>query len=204
MLILLLCPFFIFLLSLSPFLFARSLKMEEEEEEEEKEAKIIPHKEEEPRPSLLDLPELTLDCILDKLSPAGLCSMSAVCRPMRERCKSDRLWGKHMDQKWGRVVGGMARVEWDRRVVEPRRIPGCLPKGNGTSSPVSRFWMFSWVRQEPAEGTKRGRDNSLPSDSVMALYLSLENGNFWFPAQVYNREVMIGIMTPRQSMNSES
>ena len=33
--------------------------------------------------------------------------------------------------------------------------------------------------------------NSLPDDSIMSWYLSIEKGKFWFPAQVYNREVYI-------------
>ncbi|KAK1365680.1 hypothetical protein POM88_041241 [Heracleum sosnowskyi] len=36
---------------------------------------------------------------------------------------------------------------------------------------------------------RRGKMSStLPVDSVMALYLSLEIGKLWFPAQVFNRE----------------
>ena len=42
--------------------------------------------------SLLDLPELTLECILGRLPPAGLCDVVGVCRSLRDRCHSDHLW----------------------------------------------------------------------------------------------------------------
>ncbi|KAJ6741693.1 F-BOX-LIKE PROTEIN [Salix viminalis] len=75
--------------------------VEEEEEEGEKE-----------EPSLLDLPELALECILERLSPAGLCSMAGVCSSLRDRCRSDHLWERHLTQKWGRVIGESAHKEW--------------------------------------------------------------------------------------------
>ena len=34
--------------------------------------------------SLLDLPDLTLDCILEKLSASELCAMACVCSELRE------------------------------------------------------------------------------------------------------------------------
>lgn len=40
--------------------------------------------------SVLDLPELVLECILEKLPPSGLCNMAAVCSSLRDRCMSDR------------------------------------------------------------------------------------------------------------------
>ncbi|KAL4326943.1 hypothetical protein AHAS_Ahas13G0050600 [Arachis hypogaea] len=40
----------------------------------------------------------------------------------------------------------------------------------------------------PPESLSQMAGSSLPSDSMMTWYLALETGNFWFPAQVYNRE----------------
>lgn len=54
---------------------------------------------------LLDLPELVLESILERLRPDGLCSMAGVCSALRDRCTSDRLWERHMKRKWGRVIG---------------------------------------------------------------------------------------------------
>ena len=42
-------------------------------------------------PSVLDLPELAIDCILAKLPPAALRTMAAVSQSMRERGRSDHL-----------------------------------------------------------------------------------------------------------------
>ncbi|XP_050226302.1 F-box protein At2g32560-like [Mercurialis annua] len=93
----------------------------------------------------LDLPELAIDCILEKLSPSGLCSMGRVCVSLRERCSSDDLWNKHLKKKWGGLIGNSAFI--------------------------------------------KTRTSSLAANnSLMAMYMSLENGQFWFPAQVYNRE----------------
>ncbi|PKI50836.1 hypothetical protein CRG98_028743, partial [Punica granatum] len=62
--------------------------------------------------SLLDLPELALECILEKLSPEGLCRMGQVCASMRDRCRSDRLWERHLNRKWGRLISELAHREW--------------------------------------------------------------------------------------------
>ncbi|KAK1401806.1 hypothetical protein POM88_001411 [Heracleum sosnowskyi] len=49
---------------------------------------------------------------------------------------------------------------------------------------------------------RRGKMSStLPVDSVMALYLSLETGKLWFPAQVFNRENgYVGFMMSSSAM----
>ncbi|PKI57784.1 hypothetical protein CRG98_021851, partial [Punica granatum] len=62
--------------------------------------------------SVLDLPELALECILERLPPGGLFSMASVCSSLRKRCVSDYLWERHMKQKWGRVIGPAAYREW--------------------------------------------------------------------------------------------
>ncbi|KAK6149037.1 hypothetical protein DH2020_016562 [Rehmannia glutinosa] len=114
-------------------------------------------KEEKDEFSLLDLPDLPLDCILEKLSPLELCSMAMVCSSLRERCKSDHLWEKHMKQKWGGVIGDVAYREWQSQLASKR-----APK-------------FLHCKTQ-----------------IMSLYLALETGKFWFPAQVFNREVQNG------------
>ncbi|XP_078438442.1 F-box protein At2g32560-like [Wolffia australiana] len=54
--------------------------------------------------SILDLPDLALEIVLGKLPPSGLCAMAAVCRSFRHRCGIDRLWSRHLEEKWGRLL----------------------------------------------------------------------------------------------------
>ncbi|XP_066306167.1 F-box protein At2g32560-like isoform X2 [Miscanthus floridulus] len=144
-------------------------------------------------PSVLDLPELAIDCILERLQPAELRSMAAVCRSMRERCRGDHLWERHMTSKWGRVLGRAARDEWRTHLasVSESSAAGSVSGGGGGKR---RRWLatlscvcpvVSWMRSK-ADGGK----SSAPvlDDSIMWWYLSMESGKFWFPAQVYNRE----------------
>ncbi|KAL5580323.1 hypothetical protein UlMin_012765 [Ulmus minor] len=137
--------------------------------------------------SFLDLPELVLDCILERLPPDALCSMAGVCTSLRERCLSDRLWEKHMKQKWGRIIGPAAYREWQWH-ISTRTDLGNLKqaKHRGLMRILSISWPFSWIRSKVDDNTKQ--KTSLPVDSIMAWYLSLETGRFCFPAQVYNRE----------------
>ncbi|CAN6443341.1 unnamed protein product [Victoria cruziana] len=139
-------------------------------------------------PSVLDLPELVLESILGRLSPAGLCNMAAVCSSMRDRCRSDHLWERHMKDKWGRVIGEAAFNEW-QYYVTTRKSLGVLDDGRskGWMGSLSCIWPLSWLRSKIDGGSGRLR-KSLPIDSIKSWYLSLENGKFWFPAQVYNRE----------------
>ncbi|KAK1577844.1 hypothetical protein Q3G72_025358 [Acer saccharum] len=145
----------------------------EEEEDEEKKKKI----------SLLDLPELTLECILEKLSPDGLCNMSAVCSSLRDMCTSDHLWEKHMKHKWGRLIGDAAYREWQWHIASKKRETLInQTKNNG-------FFRFLYGLIRPKLDQKTTTTTTcLPVDSIMAFYVSLESGKFWFPAQVYNRE----------------
>lgn len=142
--------------------------------------------------SVLDLPELVLECILEKLPPSGLCNMAAVCSSLRDRCMSDHLWEKQMKQKWGRIVGPAAYREWQWHLAS-RKDSTHLKQGK------QRLWMklfsfvrsFSWVRSKVHDTSKQTTTTRLPvdSNSIMSWYLALETGRFWFPAQVYNREV---------------
>ncbi|XP_054789547.1 F-box protein At2g26850-like [Prosopis cineraria] len=143
--------------------------------------------------SVLDLPDLVLECILERLSPPALCKMAGVCRSLRERCVSDYFWERHMKQKWGRVIGPAAYSQWQCQiaskhddVVAPRKAK---ERGLLRFLPVS-LWPFSWIRLlKVASNNSSGKQqSSLPTHSVMTWYLALESGSFWFPAQVYNRE----------------
>lgn len=136
--------------------------------------------------SVLDLPELVLECILERLPPSGLCSMAGVCSSLRERCMSDHLWEKHMEQKWGRVIGLAAYREWQLDIVSRKDSSSDKHgKHKGLMRLLSLVHPFSWIRSKVDDNSKQG---SLPVDSIMSWYLALETGKFSFPGQVYNRE----------------
>ncbi|XWS58997.1 hypothetical protein CRYUN_Cryun08bG0082400 [Craigia yunnanensis] len=144
---------------------------------------------EEDKMSLLDLPELTLECILERFSPAGLCSMAVVCSSFRERCTSDHLWEKHMKQKWGKVIGGAVYREWQWHIASRKRPNLSGPsKQKGFLVSLSNMWPFSWFIPNLQSSSNQQKKSDFPADSIMSWYLSLETGKFWFPAQVYNRE----------------
>lgn len=141
--------------------------------------------------SLLDLPDLPLDCILERLSPSGLRSMAAVCSSLRERCRDDHFWEKHMKQKWGRLIGNAAYRQWQCQIASRNKaklLKSNRPKGIilGYLSDVS---LTMWLRNpSKVNNFSSGLGTSLPDDSIMAWYSAIETGKFWFPAQVYNRE----------------
>lgn len=163
-----------------------------------------------PKMSVLDLPELALECILERLPPDGLFRMSCVCTELMDRCLSDHLWEKHMSQKWGRIIGPAARREWQWHISSSRRneskscfLDQTSCKGGGLMAYLSRLWPFMLVRSNSflnpsnlaisyddydniRSDTKR--ISQPPVDSVVACYRALETGKFWFPAQVFNRE----------------
>lgn len=135
--------------------------------------------------SILDLPELVLECILEKLPPEGLCSMATVCSSLRDRCMSDHLWERHMNQKWGRIIGPVAYREWQWHIATRKDSDQAKPKG--FLNYLSQLWPLSLVRPN-LKNRITERKNSPPVDLVISWYLALESGKFWFPAQVYNRE----------------
>ncbi|XP_057480622.1 F-box protein At2g26850 [Actinidia eriantha] len=136
---------------------------------------------------VLDLPDLILDSILERLPPDGLCKMASVCTAMRDRCTCDRLWERHMKRKWDRVIGPAAFTEWQLHIVS-RKDSGFLERSQrrGLMRSLSRLWPLSLI--VPNFENTGLRKSSLPVHSVMSCYLALETGKFWFPAQVYNRE----------------
>ncbi|KAM1221487.1 hypothetical protein ACFX13_009360 [Malus domestica] len=143
--------------------------------------------------SLLDLPDLALDCILERLPPSGLCSMAAVCASLRESCTSDHLWGNHMNHKWGRLIGPAAYREWQLHGASRNRIRNYSvrteKKGlmESLEASILHSSWITWQKLTPVCKVKAST-SCLSVDSIMSLYLSLETGKFWFPAQVYNRE----------------
>ncbi|XP_074564779.1 LOW QUALITY PROTEIN: F-box protein At2g32560-like [Curcuma longa] len=140
--------------------------------------------------SVLDLPELALECVLGRLTPSGLCSMAAVCSSLRERCMSDHLWERHMKEKWGRVIGDAAHREWEQYVASADDPPASLAEARKGwrrwIEVASHVWPLSCLRLPSESGKKL--NCPLPNDSIISWYRALETGRFWFPAQVYNRE----------------
>ena len=134
--------------------------------------------------SLLDLPDLVLESILEKLPPQGLCKMASVCTSLRERCMSDHLWEKLMDNKWGRIVGPSAYREWQWYIASRKgsaffnqRNPG------GLMGYLNQLWPVALIR------SSFSNKNNFPLlNSTMSFYFALESGKFWFPGQIYNRE----------------
>ncbi|CAN1250148.1 F-box protein At2g32560 [Linum perenne] len=140
--------------------------------------------------SILDLPDLALECILERLPPAGLCNMASVCSSLKERCTSDYLWERHMKQKWGRVIGDAASREWKWYQASRKDYSGSSKQGKpkAFSSLVSLVWSFPWIKLKSDASLKQRSSSLHVGDSTRSWYLALESGKFWFPAQVYNRE----------------
>ncbi|KAK1294978.1 F-box protein [Acorus calamus] len=137
--------------------------------------------------AILDLPDLALECILGRLSPAGLCNMASVCSSLRDTCRSNHLWERHMREKWGRLIDWAAQREWQCYVTTKKESGGTLEGGpRGFLGSLSCIWPLSWLRSKIDSASKQ--KSALPATSIMSWYLSLESGKFWFPAQVYNRE----------------
>lgn len=138
--------------------------------------------------SLLDLPELALDCILEKLPPSGLCTMAGVCSSLRERCTSNHFWERHMRQKWGTVLGPAAYREWQWFIASRRNSMNSeARKPQSLIKFILHLWPLLWFSSKFDKANKEETASAI-HDSVMSFYLALESGKFWFPAQVYNRE----------------
>ncbi|KAL5716539.1 hypothetical protein ACHQM5_018212 [Ranunculus cassubicifolius] len=136
--------------------------------------------------SILDLPELALENILGMLPPSSLCNMAGVCSEERERCRSDHLWERHMNEKWGRVIGKAVYKQWQWHIATKKDYEMNQSKRRGLVRILSSIWPISYVRSR--FDIHRKPKNPLPMDSVKFWYLTFESGKFWFPAQVYNRE----------------
>ncbi|XP_066310066.1 F-box protein At2g26850-like isoform X1 [Miscanthus floridulus] len=153
---------------------------------------------------LLDLPELALDRVLEELSPASLAAMACVCAVLRDRCSADALWERHLRLKWGHVLGAAAHKQWEAE-LGGRAARAGAPQPTRRRSWVDSLacaWPFSssWIGcrwllkggHTPAPAAVAAEPTPAPAappaDTVAAWYRALECGEFWFPAQVYNRE----------------
>ncbi|XP_051227203.1 F-box protein At2g41170 isoform X2 [Lolium perenne] len=144
---------------------------------------------------LLDLPELALDRVLEELAPASLAAMACVCAGLRDRCSMDSLWARHVRAKWGRVLGAAAREEWEADLAA-RAAAAARPRPSRRRSwadSLACAWPFSWigcswVKAETPAAPAVHPAPAPPADTVAAWYRALDCGEFWFPAQVYNRE----------------
>ncbi|CAJ1915124.1 unnamed protein product [Sphenostylis stenocarpa] len=137
--------------------------------------------------SLLNLPEPILDCVLKLLSPMELVTMSEVCICLRDRCRSEPLWEVHIKQKWGGFIGDVAYKEWQWHITTAKeRGNNQLNQQNyqnGSLGSFSGTWPVLHLRSYLEDC--RHLISSLGNSFMMTLYFSLENGKFWFPAQVY-------------------
>lgn len=136
--------------------------------------------------SVLDLPELALESIIGMLPPSSLCNMAGVCKSLRDRCRDDHFWEKHMREKWGRVIGKAAYREWQSHISTKNDSEFSKSTRKGLVRTLSSVWPLSYIRSKLDSRSKP--TSSLPVNSIMFWYLSFESGKFWFPAQVYNRE----------------
>ncbi|CAJ2671670.1 unnamed protein product [Trifolium pratense] len=140
--------------------------------------------------SLLNLPESTLDVILELLSPIELINMSKVCTYLRGKCRSDHLWENHMKNKWGRIFGHIALKEWQWHVTIITKEEGSVLNQqinilNGSLGTFIGAWPMLCLGSY-LEECNNFKSLLLANHFMMALYLSLESGKFWFPAQLYS------------------
>ncbi|KAG7018144.1 F-box protein, partial [Cucurbita argyrosperma subsp. argyrosperma] len=136
--------------------------------------------------SLLDLPNLALESILDRLSPSDLCKMANVCTHLRNACEDEYLWEKRMNQKWGNLIGNSACKQWHLHIAHKRRSKLSTPSQNRGLLSSCFGGLSKFMR--PTSEIKGKIKRSLPIDSKKAWYQSLESGKLWLPAQVFNRE----------------
>ncbi|KAJ7972113.1 F-box protein [Quillaja saponaria] len=137
--------------------------------------------------SLLDLPESNLEYILERLSPAELCTMSEVCTSLRDRCRSDCLWEKLLMQKWSRIIGYVAHREWKWHMETRKREDLLIQYNqNGSLGSITGIWPSLYLGSY-LEDSRQLSNSISDHHSVLAWYISLESGRFWFPGQVYTR-----------------
>lgn len=159
--------------------------------------KIVPEKSpvvKEKESLILDLPDLAFESILARLPASELKNMAGVCKSIREICTSDHLWEIHMKQKWGRIIGRRAHEEWKLRTSDFNGgRNGYLSVGGGMIKNFISFFCPLAVIKSKLFGANPIADKTFcfPTGSIMSFYFSLQSGKFWFPAQIYNREVCI-------------
>ncbi|KAL4590583.1 hypothetical protein LXL04_003517 [Taraxacum kok-saghyz] len=137
-------------------------------------------------PSILDLPDLALESILEKLEPADLCTMACVSTYLNDISLSDFLWKRHMKEKWGRIIGPDAQRAWESHIATQKESNNYFFGGGEGGGFVLRYLAKMWhvvVFESSFTCTIKSCDGS-----IVSFYRALETGKFWFPAQVFNRE----------------
>ncbi|KAK7344866.1 hypothetical protein VNO77_15049 [Canavalia gladiata] len=133
--------------------------------------------------TLLDFHESILEFILKRLSSIELCAMSEVCTSSRDICQSDHFWENHLKQKWGKVIGDAAYKEWQWHITAAKEGNFLNQRTNGSLGSFTGAWpnlcLGSYL--EDSRLLLGQRSNNF----LKSLYLSLESGTFWFPAQIY-------------------
>ncbi|CAJ1915138.1 unnamed protein product [Sphenostylis stenocarpa] len=141
----------------------------------------------ESRSVLLTLPEAIWQSILERLSPKELAGLCKVCTFLRDICRSDRLWEIHVEKKWGGVIGDVVYKEWKLHITtakEKRNGPLYQQNSeNGSLGSFSGTWPTLYLRSYLDDCSHL--NSSLSNSFMMALYVSLETGKFWFPVQIY-------------------
>ncbi|XP_028766690.1 F-box protein At2g32560-like [Neltuma alba] len=110
--------------------------------------------------------------------------VSEVCSILRKRCSGDDLWKEHIRRRWGPVVGDVVYKEWKWHITSAKEENSFrIHQNNGSVGTFSGDWPRLSLGSYLEDSEKlRG---SLSNYFMKALYLSVENGKFWFPAQIY-------------------
>ena len=150
---------------------------------------------------LFDLPDLAIESILEKLEPADLSRMACVSTYLRDICLSDHLWKRHMKQKWGSIFGSAVQREWQMHIASQKKSRSCFLDGGKNQGVgflmgyLSKLWPVMMFKANfnsygNSDEKKQMKISSQPpcDCSIVSCYRALETGNFWFPAQVFNRE----------------
>lgn len=137
--------------------------------------------------ALLDLPELVIEDILRLLPAPALARMAGVSSELRSRCGRDYLWENLLLQKWGKLVGPNEFSAWGNCLASTKGMVGknSLSRSDVCKLVLACIWPFSCLQAKEESKSTRG---SLTCFPLMAFYGALESGEFWFPAQVFNRE----------------
>jgi len=151
------------------------------------EKNLIPklEKQEDCKVSLLDLPGWALDYILEYLSPLDLCKVAQVGSCLRNRCKNDYLWEKQVNQRWGKLLGDIAYHEWQWHTAKMVNEEILLLQQNQSGSCGTFSGVWPSLRLHSYLENFRDMISLVRNCPKMTLFIALETGQFWFPAQVY-------------------
>ncbi|KAL7598296.1 hypothetical protein Lser_V15G22943 [Lactuca serriola] len=140
-------------------------------------------------PCLLDLPDLVLETILEKLEPSDLSTMACVSTSLKDISLSEFLWKRHMKEKWGRIIGSAAQREWESHIATQKESRNYFFDGGEGGFLVKYLSKLMPVVVFKSSFNGKRNQMELSSDSsIVSFYRALETGKFWFPAQVFNRE----------------